>query len=413
MAITVYTNISELVTNRGVVKKGGVGITEDDLGIIQNAALVLDSKKGILWLGLQKDLPKSYLRKGKKASLEGKILIPALVDCHTHLVFAGSRDNEFKLRLQGYTYQEIAAMGGGIVSSVKHTRNASEQELFTKAKNKIELMQKFGVGILEVKSGYGLNWAAEKKQLQVAAKLKKHFSKSLILRSTFMGAHAFPPEATTARDKINYATEVADKMLPLLKKENLADAVDIFQDEGYFTRSQSRRILQRAARLGFDIKIHADELADTGAAKLAAELGCLSADHLLKANEEGLSAMANRGVVAVLLPATAFYLGIKYASVEKMRRVGVCMALATDYNPGSSPTLNLPFVMSLACMQMGMTTAEAFAAVTYGGAKALGLHDQHGYLKIGGKPKMAILNTTTYVSLISQMSHPGFCEKII
>ncbi len=266
---------------------------------------------------------------------------------------------------------------------------------------------------VEIKSGYGLNWKTEEKCLKVIKKIKKEFSKSLIVKSTFLGAHAFPPEATNSREKVNYAIEVAEKMLPLVKKQSLADAVDVFFDQGYFTKSQTSRILSHANRLGFDIKLHADELADTGGATLAAELGALSADHLLKANELGLQKMGKRGVVAVLLPGTAFYLGLPYADIEKMRRSQVCMALASDYNPGSCPTYNLPFIMSLACLQMGMTPAEAFAATTYGGAKALNLHDSQGFLKIGMKPKISIFNIQSYACLIQNIAHSGLCSQVL
>lgn len=413
MAKTLFTNIAELITNNGVARKSGVAVNHDDLGVIENGALLWDSSKGILWMGSTKEVPAKLSRGAKKVSLAGKILAPALVDCHTHVVFAGSRHKEFAMRLEGATYQEIAAAGGGIVSSVKATREASEAELYRLAKKRVEASLALGVGVLEIKSGYGLDWPTERKCLRVVAKLKREFKGKLVIQSTFLGAHAFPPGTKTQQERTGYVDKVVDEMLPAVAKEKLADACDVFFDEGYFDLEQSRRILKTAHRLGLAIKLHADELADTGGAALAAELGALSADHLLKASDKGLEQMGKRGVVAVLLPTTALYLGIEYASIEKMRKYGVCVALATDFNPGSSPTLHLPFVMSLACLQMKMTMAEAFAATTYGGARALGLHAQHGHLRVGGKPKMVVFDCPSYQSLISQMAHPQLVDRVI
>lgn len=413
MPRTLFCDIEELVTNSGVARKGGVAITEEDLGIINGGALIWDSSKGIVWMGPMHELPRAATRGVKKVSLKGKVLSPALADCHTHLVFAGSRHKELAMRLAGATYQQIAAMGNGIASTVKATRAASESELYRLARERIEHSMSLGVGLIEMKSGYGLDWPTERKLLRVAARLKRELRTQLTVQSTFLGAHAFPPEAKTHTERCGYVDKVVDEMLPKVAREKLADACDVFFDEGYFDLEQSRRILKAAARHGLEIKLHADELANTGGAALAAELGALSADHLLKVNDNGIARMAQRGVVAVLLPATALYLGVPYAPVEKMRKAGICFALATDFNPGSSPTLHLPFVMSLACFAMGFTMPEAFAAATYGGARAMGLHPIHGHLRVGAKPRIAIFNCPSYQSLIAQMAHPRLCERVI
>lgn len=412
MSLVIYTDIAELITNEGVAKKKGVAITKKDLGIIENAALVLDSKKGIQWMGPNSNLPKVFSKKAKSNSLKGKILTPALADCHTHLVYAGSRHNEFALRLEGYSYAEIANQGGGIRASVKATREATESELFQTAVERLKIAQSLGVGLIEIKSGYGLSTESELKVLRVIQKLKKHFQSKVIIQSTFLGAHAFPPEAKTKAQRCGYVDEIVDKMLPEVAKKKLADACDVFFDEGYFNKEESERILRKAKSLGLKIKLHADELADTGGAALSAKLKALSADHLLKANEKGLSQMAKNEVVAVLLPTTAFYLGLPYADIKKIRIHKLCPALATDYNPGSSPILNMPFVMSLACAQMGMTMPEAFAAATFGGAKALGFEKEHGQLALNQRPKLAIFNVPSYEALISNIAHPALCDGV-
>ncbi len=401
-----FHSISELITNTGVVKKNGVGIQKEDLGIITDGAMVWDSKKGIEWIGKTSEVPKKLSSKIKiKKNLKNKILTPALVDCHTHLVFGGSRHNEFELKLSGANYQQIAASGGGIVSSVANTRKASSAELYAVAKNKIKFLLKQGVGVLEIKSGYGLDLETEIKVLKVIQKLKKEFANKMLIQSTFLGAHAFPPEFTNNRD--GYVDHLIKNILPLVHKQKLADFCDVFCDQGYYTVEQSRKILTAAKKLGLKIKLHADELADVNAAALAADLQAVSADHLLKANEAGLRKMAEQNVTAVLLPSTAFYLSEPYAPVEKMRNAKLCMAVASDYNPGSSPILNLPFALSLAVLKMGMTPAEGFAAVTYAGAKALGLEKTQGFLQVGYKPFFTVFDCPSFLSLIQNVAHPG------
>lgn len=408
-----FKNAEQILTNAGVVVKGGVDIKESDLGIIANGSLLWDSAKGIVWVGRRDEKVPAKLSSGAKTiNLKGKILTPAFVDCHTHLVFGGTRHAELAMRLDGKTYQDIAASGGGIRVSVDATRAATEAELFRLAKERVETLTSTGVGVIEMKSGYGLDWPTERKQLKVAQKIKRAFPE-LVFQSTFLGAHDFPREARTPKEKDAYVEEILKKMLPTVAKEKLADACDVFFDVGYYSESQARKILTHAKKLGLKIKLHADELENTGGARLAAELGALSADHLLKADEANLAKMAKAGVVAVLLPGTAFFLKLPYASLEKMRKAKVCMALSTDFNPGSSPTLNFPLILQLACLQMGMTMPEAFAAGTYGGARALGMHEQHGSIQSGHKPKLAVFRVQDYRQLISNYGHPGLCEMVI
>lgn len=409
MGRTLFLHAEELITNRGVADKGGVRVTETDLGIIHDGALVWDSRKGILWLGETRAIPRKLATDAKRVDLKGKVLSPALVDCHTHLVFAGSRHHELALRLAGASYQEIAARGGGIASSVAATRAATPAELYRLARGRVKTIAGLGVGILEIKSGYGLDWPTELKMLKVIAKLKREFAGKIVIQSTFLGAHSFP----TGRDHNEYVDEIVDRMIPEVARLKLADACDVFFDQGYYDRSQSERILRAAARHGLKLKLHADELADTGGASLATELGALSADHLLKVNGDGIAALARTGVVAVLLPSTALYLGVEYAPARRLIEAGACVAVSTDYNPGSSPSLHLPFAMSLACFGMGLTMPEAFAGATFGGARALDLHREHGSLAVGMRPKMAVFACASYQALISQLAHPSLCELVI
>lgn len=407
MSLTLFTNIAEIITNQGVAQKKGIGVQEKDLSIISHGALLWDFKKGIQWIGKADAIPNMPNKKIKIVSLKNKTLAPAFVDCHTHLVFAGSRHEELALRLQGASYQDIAKTGGGILSTVKATRRASFSELYELSKKCLEILLKQGVGIIEIKSGYGLNWETEKKLLKVIQKLSAQTT--MLIHSTFLGAHAFPPEFK----KENYVHELIHNMLPMVKKEGLATACDVFFDEGYFNKQQTVSILEKALKLGLKIKLHADELANTGGAMLAGKMKALSADHLLKADLSGLKKMASAGTVAVLLPGTAFYLKFPYADMNKMRKAKVCTALASDFNPGSSPILNFPFILSLAIFQMGMTFSEAFAAATYGGACALGIQKEHGFLKVGLKPKIAIFNCPSYKALFSNVAHPGMCEVVL
>ena len=365
---TAYVHAAELITNVGVRAKGGVGITEEDLGIITDGAVVLAKNGTVLWTGLTKEIPRALLRGTKRVDLKGRqVLAPALVDCHTHLIFDGIRDDEFAMRLAGATYEEVAAAGGGIVKSVAATRAASADRLYELGCERIDAILKLGVGILEIKSGYGLDLATEIKVLKVAQQLKKKYAKRMVIRTTFLGAHAFPPRTKTDVEREAYVTEICERMLPAVAKEKLADACDVFFDRGYFTADQSRRILKRAQGLGLQIKVHADELSLAGGAGFAAELGALSADHLLQASERACR-HGEGGHRGSLSPLRRFSQNF-YADVTKARKAHVCMALLR-LQPGSSPTFHMPFVKTLACLHMGMTMPEA-AAATFGGARAL------------------------------------------
>jgi imidazolonepropionase len=384
------THASELLTGKGLHTKDGRRPQEEDLGRIEDGALVYrvlkSGQKKVEWVGATAEMPKRF-RKVKALNLRGKkALIPGLVDCHTHLLFAGDRSDEFAARCGGATYQEIAAKGGGIMSTVRATREASSAELERLGTARLREAYAFGVRTLEIKSGYGLSTEAELKLLEVVPKLRKKFP-DMTLTATFLGAHNFPRD----RDRGEYLSELLEKMLPEVARRKLADTCDVFIDEGYYSRAEGKLVLERARKLGLKIKAHADELADTDSASLAAELGALSADHLLKISPKGIEALAGSQTVAVLLPGTAFYLKAPHAPARKLIDAGACVALSTDFNPGTCMTLSLPTILTIAALYLGMSRSELFAAVTYNAAKALGLHGSKGTLEPGMDADFAVL----------------------
>jgi imidazolonepropionase len=386
----VLTHASEILTGQGIRAKDGRHPAEDDLGRIPDGAIVYrESKSGpgrIEWVGPTSDLPKRF-KKLKARNLKGRqAVVPGLVDCHTHLLFAGDRSDEFAARCGGATYQEIAARGGGIMSTVRATREASVAELERLGIERLREARAYGVRTLEIKSGYGLSFEDELKLLSVIPRLRKRF-KDMTLTATFLGAHDFPRD----RDRADYLREVTERMLPEVARRKLADTCDVFVDEGYYTRDEGRAILQKARKLGLRVKLHADELADTDSARLAAEMGALSADHLLKISDAGVRALAESGTVAVLLPGTAFYLKAPHAPARKLLSAGARVALSTDFNPGTCPSLSLPAILTIAALYLGMTRAELFAAVTYNGARALGLHARKGTLAPGMDADLVVL----------------------
>ncbi len=393
--LRLITHASELLTGQGVRAREGRHVTDDDLGRIEDGAVVYSVKgRGRLgeipgrieWVGPTRDLPKRYLKLRARNLRLKQAVVPGLVDCHTHLVFAGDRSEEFALRCAGASYEDIAARGGGILATVRATREASAQELLELASRRVNEAWGYGVRTLEVKSGYGLDWETEKKCLEVVRLLARRFPE-VAFRSTFLGAHAYPKD----RSREEYLRELLEQMLPEVARKKLAQACDVFVDDGYFTREEARRLLGRARDLGLQTKIHADELGDTGSASLAAELGCLSADHLLQISEEGIRALACSETVAVLLPGTAFYLKARHAPARALLAAGARVALSTDFNPGTSMTLHLPAVLTTAALYLGMSRAELFAAVTYNAARALGLHDRQGTLEPGQDARIWVL----------------------
>ena len=318
----------------------------------------------------------------------GRLVTPGLVDAHTHLIFGGFRQHELADKLRGRTYLEILAAGGGILSTVKATRAASEAQLTAKALAALKEMLSFGVTLCEAKSGYGLSTEEELKQLRVVRNLNG--TQPVDLVSTFLGAHAIPPEYKD--DHEGYVRLICEDMLPAVASQGLAEYCDVFCESGVFSVEESRRILSRALALGLKVKIHADEIDALGGAQLAGALGAVSAEHLIAVTDKGIKSMQKGGTIACLLPATSFYLGADYAPARKFIQAGVPVALATDYNPGSCPSLNLQLVMNLACLKDKMTPEEVLTAVTLNGAAAIGRAESHGSIEAGKKADFVIWN---------------------
>jgi imidazolonepropionase len=393
MSLHALIHASEILTGAGVRAKDGRRVGEDDLGRIEDGALVYSVRKvgaktvpdRIEWVGKTSALPKKYAR-ARKRDLKGKqAVVPGLVDCHNHLVFAGDRSGEFAERCGGATYEEIAARGGGIITTVKATREASEAELLRLALARAREAYGYGVRTLEIKSGYGLSADAELKLLRVAARLERRLPE-MTFRRTFLGAHDFPRDRTRAE----YLADL-EAMIDRVAREKLAHACDVFIDRGFYTRDEGRALLERARARGLPVKVHADELANTESAVLAVELGALSADHLLQVSDAGIRALAGSDTVAVLLPGTAFYLKAAHAPARRLIDAGAAVAISTDFNPGTSVTLSLPAVLTISALYLGLTRAELFAAVTYNAAKALGLHRRKGTIARGCDADVSVL----------------------
>lgn len=328
---------------------------------------------------------------------QGKVLLPGFVDSHTHLVFGGFRPEEFMWRMRGDSYMSIMERGGGIFNSMKATRQTSHYDLRTKAEKFIDIMSRMGVTTVEAKSGYGLDYATEMKQLEVVRDIHRNADCKVDIVSTFLGAHALPPEYKGREEA--YIDFLINEMLPDIKALNLAENCDIFCEKGVFTIEQSRRLLTAAKEMDYGIKIHADEIVCLGGAELAGELKALSADHLLHASDEGIRSMKENDVVATLLPLTAFTLREEYARGREMIDADCAVALATDLNPGSCCSGSIPLTFALACIYMKFSVEEAITALTLNGAAAINRANSIGSIEVGKKGDFALLDTDTYYTL--------------
>ncbi len=383
----VVRHVGELVTlsPAAVTAAGAAPLADDDgLGVLRDGALAARDGR-IVWVGREAQIGAAVELLDGAAELDaaGACVLPGFVDAHTHAVFAGSRANEYAARLGGVSYATILASGGGINSTVAATRAASLDELIATTRKRLDSFLAHGTTSLEVKSGYGLSTEHEAKMLAAAA--AGHPTRR---RLTLLGAHFTPAELGGRDDE--FIDLVCDEMLPALRGR--ADFVDVFCDEGAFTVPQSRRVLKAGKRLGYGLKIHADELARSGGGLLAAELGCVSADHLVHATFEEIAALRAAGVVAVVLPGTSFTLHQAYAPAREMLAGGLEVALATDFNPGTCYCENMQQIIALACQEMRLTPAQALRAATLGGAAAIGLHDQVGSLEVGKSCDLLVLD---------------------
>ena len=385
----VIKNAAQVVTCSGFEGKRGAEMS--DLHVIENGTVIVTD--GIISHVLKQGEAIPIDVSGyKEIDATGKALLPGFVDPHTHFVFGGHREEEFSWRMRGDSYMSIMERGGGIVNTTKATREASEEELYNSAKRRLDDMLELGITTVEGKSGYGLDKDTEMKQLRVMRKLNEDHPMDIV--STFMGPHATPAEWKGREDE--FIDFNINEMLPLVAKEKLAECADIFCEENVFTIEQSRRFLTAAREHGFLLKLHADEIVQFGGAELAGELKVLSADHLLQASDEGIKAMADNGVVATLLPLTAFSLKEEYARGRDMIDANCIVALATDLNPGSSHTASAPLLFAIACIYMNLSPEEAVTAYTINSAAAINRADTVGSIDVGKQGDMILLKYPSY-----------------
>ncbi len=372
-------NIGELATAQGNTPKKGTA--QGEVQISHQVSIGITDGK-ISYVGPEEEAPTAK----QTYDAEGCLVTPGLVDAHTHLVFGGWRQHELPQKLAGATYLEILKGGGGILSTVRNTRAATEEELVEKTKNLLDQMIAHGTTTVEAKSGYGLSTAEELKQLRVVRALQETHPVDLV--STFMGAHAIPEEYKN--DRADYVKLVCEEMIPTVAKEKLAEFCDIFCETAVFDIEETRKILNCAKEYGFGVKLHGDEIDPIGGGELAGELGALSAEHLIEASDAGIEAMAKSGTIGVLLPATSMYLDKSFARARKMLDTNMAVAVATDFNPGSSPNFNMQIPMTLACLKYRLSPKEALTAVTLNGACAIRRGDLVGTIEVGKQADIVV-----------------------
>ncbi|MCC5942823.1 MAG: imidazolonepropionase [Balneolaceae bacterium] len=360
---------------------------QDSIHPIENAAIVW-SEGAFDWVGKESELPEKY-QSAQAVDAKGHIVIPGLIDCHTHLCFGGWRPDEFEMRIRGESYLNIAKAGGGILSTVKSTREASFEELYEKSASLLRNIIQLGVTTIECKSGYGLTLQDEIKQLKVYKKLQENFTVDLI--PTFLGAHTIPSEFKDNRK--GYIDLIVHEMIPYVAHQNLAQFCDIFVEESAFSIDEARTILNAAMEHGLEPKLHADQLSDGGGAELAAEVGARSADHLEQVSDEGLKRMAERNVTGVTLPIASLYTQQPYLNCKRLVDAGVDVAVATDFNPGSAPSFNMHLAMMLTCNHGRLTPAETLKAATIYSAKAVAMEKKIGSIEPGKSADFVIINT--------------------
>ncbi len=392
---TILANIASLVTVGTGNAPYLTGERMRNVGEIRDGCVVHD-EQAILWVGASTDVPEQFRQGATVIDCTGRTVMPGFVDSHTHMVFAGSRAHEFARRLAGATYAEIAAEGGGILTTMKAVRNASVDELAEVGRRLVDSAVRHGTTTIEIKSGYGLDLASELRLLEAAGRLKAE--NRAHIHVTFLGAHAVPPE--WKHDPEQYVNIVINDMLPAVAEQGIAEFCDVFTDAGFFDREQSTRILRAAREHGLKLKVHADEIALVGASDMAAELGCISADHLEHSTVAEVRKLRDAGVVCTLLPGTAYTLRLPFPDARMMINEGAIVALATDCNPGSCFTENMQTILSLACIHMGMSIEEAIVAATINGAAALGISHITGSIEPGKRPDLVIYDVPSYKDVV-------------
>ena len=396
MSFTLLINIKKLLQVR---ESNLQYVSGKDMNIIPsiNDAYLLLENSFIKDFGEMKDCPKK-LEKFKVIDCKGQMVLPSWCDSHSHLVYAGNRSNEFIDRIKGLTYTEIANNGGGILNSVEILRNTSKEDLLEQSLERIENVIKQGTGAIEIKSGYGLNVDSEKKMLEVISDIDK--SNNIIIKSTFLGAHAFPKEFLQNKD--GYVDLVINKMIPEFNNLKLIDYVDVFCEEGYFNLNQAEKIISAAKKIGIQAKIHVNQFNSIGGVKLAVKYNALSVDHLEVLNDEDLDVLKNGTTMPVALPTCSYFLGLNYTPGRKIIDSGLPLAIASDFNPGSSPSGNMNFVISTACIKMKLTAEEAINAATINGAYSMGISDKAGSITKG---KIANLIITKKIKTINELPY--------
>ena len=403
---TLLVHIKELlqIREKGELKISGADMKE--LPTLKNAYLLIQNDL-ITDYGEMAALPR--IQADHRIDCTGKIVLPAWCDSHTHLVYAGSREQEFVDRINGLTYEAIAKRGGGILNSARKLRETPEEQLFEEASERLEEMMRMGTGAMEIKSGYGLTTAAELKMLRVIRKIKERYP--LPIKATFLGAHALPQEYKG--DTKAYLDVVIKDMLPKVAGEKLAEFIDIFCETGYFSVADTERLLQAGEKYGLRPKIHVNQFTAIGGVQAGVKYNALSVDHLEEMREEDISALQHTDTMPVALPGCSYFLGIPYTPARKMIDAGLPLALATDYNPGSAPSGNMNFVVSTACIKMSMTPEEAINAATLNGAYAMGIADRYGSITKGKKANLMITATLpSYACLPYAFGHHRI-EKVM
>jgi len=387
-------NIRQLVTCAAYGRTANVGPAMRNLGVIENATVLVNEGK-IRWVGPAAEFNESVADDLEKIDASAFVALPGFVDSHTHCVYAGSRENEFGMRAEGKSYQEIADAGGGILSTVRATRSATRKELKKSGARHLDAMLQHGTTTVEIKSGYGLSEDAEIRMMEAIGDLAQEHLMSVV--PTFLPAHAIPPEYRD--DPEAYIALIIDRMLPYIAKRKMAEYFDVFCERGYFSVDQTRRLLTAARQHGLKLKLHADELAAIGASHLAAEMRVTSADHLEHIDNDGIRLLKEAGTVGVLLPGVSFFLGHAYAPARTLIDAGVTVAIASDLNPGSCMSFSMPLMMTIACTQMKMTPEEAITASTINAAAAVDRSHVIGSIEVGKDADIILYDVPNYQTI--------------